>query len=145
MQGVTSSSIPIPSSNTFRGIGDHPSTTASTTNPPATAGGTVTSPNASGAGSGNRPRRPRSRRDRDRRFTCDVEGCDKTYTRAEHLTRHQLNRKSSLLSQRSPFGHLPRLKADIDNGCRPGGLQIRLPSRSTLRQKVRSRRFAHPP
>jgi hypothetical protein len=43
--------------------------------------------------SSNRPRRPRSRRDKDKRFTCDFEGCEKTYTRAEHLTRHQLNRK----------------------------------------------------
>lgn len=45
----------------------------------------------------NRPRRPRSRRDKDKRFTCDYEGCEKTYTRAEHLTRHQLNRKCPVI------------------------------------------------
>ncbi|TLD10632.1 hypothetical protein PgNI_06402 [Pyricularia grisea] len=32
-----------------------------------------------------------SRRGAPRRFRCDVEGCGKLYTRAEHLQRHQLN------------------------------------------------------
>jgi hypothetical protein len=79
MQNMPSSAMPIPTASGgglvggggIRGIGD----------PLPTAGS-----------SQNRQRRPRSRRDRDRKFTCDFKGCDKTYTRAEHLTRHQLNR-----------------------------------------------------
>lgn len=86
MQSMPSSVMPIPgggsggfgggsigSGGGIRGIGDPTATTGS-------------------GNSQSRQRRPRSRRDRDRKFTCDVEGCDKTYTRAEHLTRHQLNR-----------------------------------------------------
>lgn len=37
------------------------------------------------------PTRRASRRGAPRRFRCDVEGCGKLYTRAEHLQRHQLN------------------------------------------------------
>jgi len=44
-------------------------------------------------GNSKRPRRPRNK---DKRFTCDYKGCKKTYNRAEHLTRHQLNRKCPL-------------------------------------------------
>lgn len=38
-------------------------------------------------------RRRRSRRaPSDRKFECTHEGCGKSYSRAEHLYRHQLNR-----------------------------------------------------
>ena len=33
----------------------------------------------------------------DKKFECKHEGCNKSYSRAEHLYRHQLNRKSSVL------------------------------------------------
>lgn len=34
-----------------------------------------------------------SRKGAPRRFVCDHAGCEKIYSRAEHLQRHQLNRK----------------------------------------------------
>lgn len=34
---------------------------------------------------------PRSRRGRDRSFKCSISGCEKSFTRAEHLHRHALN------------------------------------------------------
>lgn len=41
-------------------------------------------------------RRRRSRRaPSDRKFECTHEGCGKSYSRAEHLYRHQLNRMRS--------------------------------------------------
>lgn len=41
-------------------------------------------------------RRRRSRRaPSDRKFECTHEGCGKSYSRAEHLYRHQLNRRPS--------------------------------------------------
>lgn len=36
-----------------------------------------------------------SRKGAPRRFVCEHAGCDKIYSRAEHLQRHQLNRKCS--------------------------------------------------
>lgn len=38
-------------------------------------------------------RRRRSRKDQERKFECPHPGCGKFYSRAEHLYRHQLNRK----------------------------------------------------
>jgi hypothetical protein len=40
---------------------------------------------------GSRKRR-RSRKGLDKKFECPHEGCGKSYSRAEHLYRHQLNR-----------------------------------------------------
>jgi len=37
-----------------------------------------------------------SRKGAPRRFTCEHPGCDKIYSRAEHLQRHQLNRELPL-------------------------------------------------
>jgi hypothetical protein len=34
----------------------------------------------------------------DKKFECRYQGCPKTYSRAEHLYRHQLNRKSQLIN-----------------------------------------------
>jgi hypothetical protein len=46
-------------------------------------------------------RRRRSRRaPSDRKFECTHEGCGKSYSRAEHLYRHQLNRLFSSLNTR---------------------------------------------
>ena len=42
-------------------------------------------------GTGSRKRR-RSRKGLDKKFECPHEGCGKSYSRAEHLYRHQLNR-----------------------------------------------------
>ena len=73
---------------------------STSTSPPAPAAGTIINPSISGAsgGSTSRPVQVRRRRSEDKLFTCDVEGCDKTYHRVEHLKRHQLNRKSLLRS-----------------------------------------------
>jgi hypothetical protein len=50
------------------------------------------SPTASAALPG--PYKRASRKGAPRRFNCDYPGCDKIYTRAEHLQRHALNRTS---------------------------------------------------
>ena len=38
-------------------------------------------------------KRKRSRKDLDKKYACPTEGCGKSYSRAEHLYRHQLNRE----------------------------------------------------
>ncbi|KIW05877.1 hypothetical protein, variant 1 [Verruconis gallopava] len=50
-------------------------------------------PNAqdSAEGTGNSKKRRRSRKGLDKKFECPHEGCGKSYSRAEHLYRHQLN------------------------------------------------------
>ena len=113
MQNVPSS---IPISGGLRGMGDLPQ------QPPQLHHNS------------NRPRRPRSRRDKDKRFTCDVPGCEKTYTRAEHLTRHQLNRKSPVSR---PCVRLSVLMFR----CR--GLQVRLPGGTRLWKTFCPRRPSH--
>ena len=47
--------------------------------------------------SGKPRKRKRSRKGLDKNFPCPSLGCGKSYSRAEHLYRHQLNRKSSSL------------------------------------------------
>jgi hypothetical protein len=42
-------------------------------------------------------KRRRSRKGLDKKFECPHPGCGKSYSRAEHLYRHQLNRKPSLI------------------------------------------------
>jgi hypothetical protein len=49
---------------------------------------------ADGEAGGSRKRR-RSRKGLDKKFECPHEGCGKSYSRAEHLYRHQLNRTST--------------------------------------------------
>ncbi len=45
-------------------------------------------------GADARPRkRKRSRKGLEKNYACQHEGCGKSYSRAEHLYRHQLNRK----------------------------------------------------
>jgi hypothetical protein len=105
MQSIPSAVVPIPGGNGVRGISDLPSPT-STSTPPGISPNSSHNPGLNS--SGGRPRRPRSRRDKDKRFTCDFEGCDKTYTRAEHLTRHQLNRKCFLCPVVFSFGYSPQ-------------------------------------
>jgi hypothetical protein len=95
MQNTPSSAIPIPGGEDPRGTGDRFSRA---TSPPESELGGYSGGNSGGNGSSapgpgsGRQRRPRSRRDRDKRYVCDHPNCDKSYTRAEHLTRHQLNR-----------------------------------------------------
>ena len=48
------------------------------------------SPGGKGSAEG---RRKRSRKGLDKKYTCPQEGCGKSYSRAEHLYRHQLNRE----------------------------------------------------
>ncbi|KAI1054719.1 hypothetical protein LB506_006725 [Fusarium annulatum] len=45
-------------------------------------------------GPGPARKRRRSRKGLDKRFECSAEGCGKSYSRAEHLYRHQLNHNS---------------------------------------------------
>jgi uncharacterized Zn-finger protein len=54
-------------------------------------------------GVGNSKKRRRSRKGLDKKFECPHEGCGKSYSRAEHLYRHQLNRTSSLYHPQTPF------------------------------------------
>lgn len=44
-----------------------------------------------------------SRKGAPRRFPCEHAGCDKVYSRAEHLQRHQLNRKMVFAGQQGGF------------------------------------------
>lgn len=49
---------------------------------------------AEGSPAGGTPRkRRRSRKGLDKKYNCPHEDCGKSYSRAEHLYRHQLNRK----------------------------------------------------
>ena len=50
-----------------------------------------------GDATGSSRKRRRSRKGLDKKFECPHEGCGKSYSRAEHLYRHQLNRKSRIL------------------------------------------------
>jgi hypothetical protein len=49
-----------------------------------------------GDGAGGSRKRRRSRKGLDKKFECPHSGCGKSYSRAEHLYRHQLNRMSTL-------------------------------------------------
>lgn len=44
-------------------------------------------------GAGRSRKRRRSRKGLDKKFECRHEGCGKSYSRAEHLSRHELNRE----------------------------------------------------
>lgn len=59
-------------------------------------------------GSGSSKKRRRSRKGLDKKFECPHEGCGKSYSRAEHLYRHQLNRRSPPALSRP---HQHRLRA----------------------------------
>ena len=47
------------------------------------------------AGNGQHRKRKRSRKGLDKKYPCPHVGCGKSYSRAEHLYRHQLNREES--------------------------------------------------
>lgn len=48
-----------------------------------------------GETNGKPRKRKRSRKGLDKNFPCPEQGCGKSYSRAEHLYRHQLNRKAA--------------------------------------------------
>ena len=55
---------------------------------------------------GGKPRkRKRSRKGLEKNFPCPWGGCGKSYSRAEHLYRHQLNRMSYTCQRFSPAYH----------------------------------------
>ena len=54
---------------------------------------------SSKSGNGQPRKRKRSRKGLDKKYHCPHEGCGKSYSRAEHLYRHQLNRKSMLIEE----------------------------------------------
>lgn len=60
---------------------------------PASDGGEGDGQAAQSSGTGRKRRR--SRKGLEKRFECPHPGCGKFYSRAEHLYRHQLNRKGS--------------------------------------------------
>ncbi|KAI5463735.1 fungal-specific transcription factor domain-containing protein [Mariannaea sp. PMI_226] len=64
---------------------------------------------ASSNSDGNGPtrKRRRSRKGLDKRFECNADGCGKSYSRAEHLYRHQLNHNSKQ-TYRCSFPNCPR-------------------------------------
>jgi hypothetical protein len=62
-----------------------------------------------GDGHGSSRKRRRSRKGLDKKFECPHEGCGKSYSRAEHLYRHQLNRESSA----STMPHCCTLQANM--------------------------------
>jgi hypothetical protein len=66
-----------------------------------------------GDATGSSRKRRRSRKGLDKKFECPHEGCGKSYSRAEHLYRHQLNRAST-------FSYLP--------ACLPCNHGLRLPA-----------------
>lgn len=49
---------------------------------------------ADSSGNGKPRKRKRSRKGLEKNFPCLQHGCGKSYSRAEHLYRHQLNRES---------------------------------------------------
>jgi len=55
-----------------------------------------------GVSAGSSKKRRRSRKGLDKKFECPHEGCGKSYSRAEHLYRHQLNRESCARARPSP-------------------------------------------
>ena len=57
-----------------------------------TASGDEEDDQASPGANGQPRKRKRSRKGLDKKFGCPTEGCGKSYSRAEHLYRHQLNR-----------------------------------------------------
>lgn len=65
-----------------------PTTTTTTT---TTRTGSASSA-STGTGTAASGYKRASRKGAPRRFVCDHAGCDKIYSRAEHLQRHQLNR-----------------------------------------------------
>jgi hypothetical protein len=71
-----------------------------------------------GDGQGSSRKRRRSRKGLDKKFECPHEGCGKSYSRAEHLYRHQLNRE------------LPHI-ADITIGSEIANAAQTTPSKST--------------
>jgi len=74
-----------------------------------------------GAGGSSRKRR-RSRKGLDKKFECPHEGCGKSYSRAEHLYRHQLNRMSPLdhLETTLEVPQMLDARGLLDNGMRHG-------------------------
>lgn len=78
---------------------------------------------ADGETGGSRKRR-RSRKGLDKKFECPHEGCGKSYSRAEHLYRHQLNRTSSARCSSTRWG------CGNDSSSGTDALQT-IPSRST--------------
>lgn len=72
----------------------------------------------------------------DRKFECTFEGCGKSYSRAEHLYRHQLNRTHAVL---------PRACEQVLTGCRSRYPQADLSMRlSRLLPLLRATRPMYP-
>ena len=61
------------------------------------------------SGSGKPRKRKRSRKGLDKNFPCPHQGCGKSYSRAEHLYRHQLNRKSGVTFSTSSQTYEPAI------------------------------------
>jgi hypothetical protein len=71
-------------------------------------------------------KRRRSRKGLDKKFECPHPGCGKSYSRAEHLYRHQLNRKDSLIRLSGMWRARPSAKP-TDGTFDEGISQVRRP------------------
>lgn len=63
---------------------------------------------------GSSRKRRRSRKGLDKKFECPHEGCGKSYSRAEHLYRHQLNRESCPPQLELPQERVVSFVCDLD-------------------------------
>lgn len=61
----------------------------------------------SGSADSNDSKRRRSRKGLNKQFECDEPGCEKSFTRLEHLYRHQLNRKWGAAVKMGKMGSAP--------------------------------------
>ena len=68
---------------------------------------------ADGDGQGSSRKRRRSRKGLDKKFECPHEGCGKSYSRAEHLYRHQLNRECIQSPARLNYAGEPDLTSRV--------------------------------
>jgi hypothetical protein len=64
-------------------------------------------------GVGNSKKRRRSRKGLDKKFECPHEGCGKSYSRAEHLYRHQLNRTLCAIVHFDPAAGARHFLSDV--------------------------------
>jgi hypothetical protein len=83
-----------------------------------------------GDGQGSSRKRRRSRKGLDKKFECPHEGCKKSYSRAEHLYRHQLNRELLLVGKLSiHMSQTAPLESRMLMPCRQpqANLPLRLP------------------
>lgn len=76
-------------------------------------------------------KRKRSRKGLDKKYLCPHEDCGKSYSRAEHLYRHQLNRESDTAASTRDNANAASRQPEAD-------IQMRLSRLRTVFRKTRS-------